>query len=146
MSVPIDHIQDGEQVKTDVRTIVGGDFTPDCLGPEKYERIKNSARNRAEDYLTVFDHMYLSERYDAAQVSELYLPSFLELVKDRAPEHTRRSAEALRTRYDAALISHDAAVDRDRFMKLLADEPQRLLQRVRTKRIELDALLASLPK
>lgn len=146
MSTPIDSIRDVQTVRADVQLIVGGNFTPDCLGPEKYERVKNSARDRAEDYLAVFDHMYLSERYDAAQVSELYLPSFLELVKDKSPEHTRRSAEALRTRYDAALISHDAATDRERFMELLADEPQRLLQRVRTKRLELDALLASLPK
>lgn len=145
MAVSLDNIRDLEQVRADVRTIVGGDFTPDCLGPDKYERIRNSARSRADEYLSVFDSMYLGERYDTAFVSELYLPSFLDLVKDREPRHVRWSAEALRTRYDAALISYDAARDKQKFMELLPDEPQRLVERIRVKRIELDVILKSLP-
>ncbi|TWT45637.1 hypothetical protein RAS1_20650 [Phycisphaerae bacterium RAS1] len=145
MNTSISQIKNFDAIKSDLLLIVGGNFMPDCIGPDKHAEVCGRVQAAPDDYLQVFDSVFLAERYDATQVSSLYLPSFLEMVKNREPRHVRWSADALRTRYDAALISYDAARDKQKFMELLPDEPQRLVERVRVKRIELDAIVKSLP-
>jgi hypothetical protein len=129
------------EIQSDIRQIVGGHFTPDALSPEIHGAIESRAKARAKDYLDLFDSMYLGVNFDAITQSELYLPSFLELVMPAARERARTSAAALLRMYDAVLVVYDHAMEKPALLRLLPDETQRLIERLNVRRIELHTLL-----
>lgn len=137
MSNATEHVRDEQLVTTDIRTIVGGNYTPDSLGEGPYQEIRDRAQSRARDYMRVFDRMYLGTGFDAVTQSELYLPSFLELIAEHDAPATRDSARCLKKLYEAVLLAYDDARDKDELFKLLPDETGRLLQRLDVRRIEL---------
>lgn len=129
------------EIQSDIRKIVGGHFTPDALSPEIHGAIAARAKARASEYLDVFDSMYLGVNFDAFVQSELYLPSFLELVMPSAPDRATASARALLRMYDAVMVLYDHAADQPRLLTLEPDETRRLVERMNVRRLELRTLV-----
>ena len=86
MSKSSEQERDVELISDDIRLIVGGNFTPDGIGIEKYEGTLKRARARPRDYVRVFNSMYLGVEFDAVQQSNLYLPSCLEILAEKDPK------------------------------------------------------------
>lgn len=124
-------------IQDDIRKIVGGHFTPDAFSPEIYNAVTARAKAQANQYLEVFESMYLSDDFDAIAQSRLYLPSFLELVRSSAPERTRKDAGRLLKLYDAVLLVFDGASSKDALFAVLPEETVRTIQRLDIRRKEL---------
>lgn len=137
MSDMTEAVRDEQLVTTDIETIVGGNYSPDALGEGPYQEIRDRALSRARDYMRSFDRRYLGTSFDAVTQSQLYLPSFLELIAVRDAAAMRDSARCLKKLYDAVLLAYDDARDKDELFKLLPDETGRLLQRLDVRRTEL---------
>jgi hypothetical protein len=129
------------EIEADIRTIVGGHFSPDSLSPEVYKAISARATRAAAAYLDVFDAMFLGEHFDAREQSRLFLPSFLKLVRESAPDRTRRSVARLLKLYDAVMVVYDDARDKAMLFKTLPDETGWMLERLEMRRKELRLLL-----
>ena len=129
------------EIQSDIQHIVGGHFTPDALSPEIHGAIASRAKARAKDYLDVFDSTYLGVSFDAIKQSQLYLPSFLELVLPAAPERAKASAAALLRMYDAVLVVFDHATDKPALLRLVPDETGRLIERLNVRRKELQTIV-----
>lgn len=85
----------------DVRLVIGGSFSPDHLGPDRYEAIRARARARAVLYLAVLDRVVGT--MDPAQLSSSHAPALLTLIEDVAPRETRLAARRLLALHVAAL-------------------------------------------
>jgi hypothetical protein len=130
------------EIQEDIQTIVGGHFTPDALSPEVYDAVAARAKAQANQYLEVFESMYLSDDFDAIAQSRLYLPSFLELVRASAPARTRKDAGRLLKLYTAVLIIFDNALSKDALFALLPEETVRTVKRLDIRRNELREVIS----
>lgn len=133
-----------EQVRADVQLMVGGHFTGVALGPEEYEKVLHRALDHVDQYLEAFENLYLGKNFDPITQSELYLPYFLQLMSEKAPERVRDLGEQLLKQYNAVLAFHDAVEDREALMKLLPEQTANLSFRFQDRREELRRLLQSL--
>src|SRR5205807_2651911 len=115
-------VNDLKDMENDIWTIVGGDFSPDSLGPERYEAMIARVRSRAGDYLNLLESLFLGPNFDAVMQSRLYLPSFLKLVADVEPERVRATAERLLKQINAVLVVYDNVTDKEALFKLLPEE------------------------
>src|ERR1700730_1659186 len=84
-----------EAMRQEILQIVGGDFTPDSVGPERYQAIAARVRARPADYVAALESIFLAPGADPALHAELRIPVFYELIKDVAPELVRASASRL---------------------------------------------------
>lgn len=129
------------RIKDDVLTMIGGHFTPASLGPAGYEEILARARARANEYLDVFESLFLGPNFDAVHQSNLHLPVLLKSLADAAPERVNALAKQLLKQYDAVLAFHDAVTDRAALFQLLSEDMVRLSQRLDSRRMELRQLM-----
>lgn len=136
-----EQMNDLEDMKKDIWAIVGGHFSPDSLGPEKYEAMVARVRSRAEDYLTLLESLFLGPNFDAAMQSRLYLSSFLQLVADIEPERVHTIVAQLLKQINAVLVVYDDVTDKEALFKLLPEETVNLSQRLNQRRIILQELL-----
>jgi hypothetical protein len=127
-------------IEDDIRTIVGGHFTPDALSPAVYDATLARARARPKEYLDAFEALFLGLNFDALIQSRLYLPTFLKLLAGADPARVRALAAALLKLYDSVMVTYDAARDKRALFALLPEETVRLLQRLEVRRVELRAL------
>lgn len=129
------------QVERDVLQIVGGNFSPDALGPA-YDQVIARLRAAPDAYLNAFERLFLSgRRLDARAQSRLYLPSLLRLLGDAAPARVRSLAERLLGHYDTAMSVADDAAERDHDLESLPPPTARLVQRLDSRRRELRDIL-----
>jgi hypothetical protein len=134
------------QVEDDLRTIVGGNFSPDALGDE-YTRILQRLSAAPAAYLDAFERRFLAPSVDPRTLSHLYLPSFLERVASAAPERVRALSQRLLGRYDSALSIADHAAEQDFSLTeaLGSGETSRFVQRLQERRRTLRAILGQPP-
>lgn len=124
------------QVDRDLATIVGGHFSPDHLGPDAYRQILDRVRANASGYAQAFTRRYIT-RLDPMRVADLYLPEFIRILAQHAPD----TAAQLRTQLTTALAAAVPSESNDQWEQLdeegEPDEPTR-------KRRRLQAQLATL--
>ena len=128
------------QIEQDVLQLVGGNFTPDALGPA-YDAILARARAAPDAYLDAFERLFLRTPIDPKVHSGLHLPGLLRLLADRAPERVRALAGQLLSQYDAATRITDDASERAAVLEALPPETSRFVQRLDRRRDELRAIL-----
>src|SRR5450631_1026793 len=131
---------DRQQIEDDIRTVVGGNFTPFGLRPEVYDEIVSRVRARAGAYLDVFESLFLGAKFDAVQQSNLYLPAFLLMVRDVDPDRVRSIAGQLAKQYDAILVLHDAVTDKDGLLASLPMDTANMVARIAQRRGQLKNL------
>jgi hypothetical protein len=128
------------EIEADIETMVGGHFTADALSPEVYDEIVGRAEARADEYLDVFERMFLGPDFDAVAQSDLYLPTCLAILARTAPDRARQTAARLLRCYDVVLTAYDAALAQDSLFDLLSEDTINLLRRLDVRRIELRGL------
>ena len=107
---------ENKQIIEDIKTIVGGNFSPDALSPEIYNEILERARSRAKEYLEEFEKLYLECPKEKPLVdfylaqADLYLPNFLELLKDKEPKQVLRIARVLVGQYNNIFLGYQGAM------------------------------------
>lgn len=129
--------QNTESIERDLDAIVSGNFSPDAIGEQEYQAVIQRTRKRSSSCLKVFESRYLGEGFDAVRQADLYLPSFLELLREQQPQRVRTFAHRLRKLYDAVLILYDHAPDKAALFATVPDETARLIQRIAVRRAEL---------
>ena len=132
---------DLKDMERNIWTIVGGDFSPDSLGPERYEAMIARVRSSAGDYLTLLESLFLGPNFDAVMQSRLYLPDFLKLVADVEPERVRATAERLLKQINAVLVVYDNITDKEALFKLLPEKTMNLSLHLNQRRIQLQELM-----
>jgi hypothetical protein len=90
-----------------LRTIVGGNYAADHIGPEAFEAIEDHVRREPDAFLDAWARAAL----DPASHIDLYWVNVLDRTAAARPERTRELAACLLARFDAAL-AHPPA-DRD---------------------------------
>jgi len=143
MNNSVPEVQGTKDIESDIWTIVGGDFNPDSLGQKRYESILSRAVARASEYISVFDSLFLGSNFDAMLQSNLYLPSFLEIVAESELDRTLLTAERLLKQYDAVLIAYDNTTDKTTLFTLVPDEIVSMYQRLDARRRELRRLIST---
>ena len=91
-----------------VRLIVSGRFTADTFGPDAYRAINRAVVDDADVHLDAFQRIYLSPRPTRRAIGELYLPHFLQLVRQAAPQRVETLAKQLDDLM-ASLARHQAS-------------------------------------
>ncbi len=127
-------------MRDDIGTIVGGNFTPDGLGPEVYERIKSRVAADPAGYAREFDAMYGCEHFDPMKLADLYLPTFVVVLREADAKAADASARRLLNHFDAALFIYDQAKDAEALLAGLPDDAARVVRRLEVQRRELRAL------
>jgi hypothetical protein len=104
-----DNVQESDlqQMERKIWVIVGGSFTLDSLGSDKYESMISHVRARAKEYLDVLESMFLGNNFDAELQSHLYIHNLLRMVADIEPEHVRQIAEHLLNQLSTAEFSEE---------------------------------------
>jgi hypothetical protein len=133
-----------EQIRKDIFQMVGGHFNGVSLGLDAYNEILERARAHAEAYLDLFADLFLGPNFNPIVQADLYLPLFLDYLKDVAPQRVKALAEQLLKQYDAVLAFHDAATDRNAMLQLLPEDVRNLSHRFEDRRRELRAVLYAL--
>lgn len=93
------------QVDQDISVIVGGHFSPDHIGPAAHQQIVHRVRAAPDQYLQAFERRFLRQGVNPLDLADLYLPAFLQLLADRAPQQTHAIASRLATVYSSAIPS-----------------------------------------
>ncbi len=130
-----------EEMQKDIMTVVGGDFTPDSIGPDRYNATVARIRADAGSYLGVLESLFLGANFDAAAQSELYIPAFLKMVADLQPARVRSIAQQLVKQFDAVLILHDAVKDKEALFQAVPPETANLARRLEQRRLQLKNLI-----
>lgn len=128
-------------VEGDIQTMVSGNFTPDALGPERYDEIVKRSQTRPREYLRVLEGRYLGDQFDAVRLSNLYVAAALQVIGQRDAEAMRKVAQRFLKQYEATLLIFDEARPRASLLALLPEETGRMLQRLDARRAELRALI-----
>jgi hypothetical protein len=89
------------QVDQDIAIIVGGSFSPDHIGPAAHQEIVRRVRAAPDQYVQSFERRFLHPGVDPLDLADLYLPAFLQILAERAPQQI----QALATRVAAVLSS-----------------------------------------
>ncbi|WP_305044241.1 hypothetical protein [Geoalkalibacter sp.] len=127
-----------ETIHSDILLVVGGNFTPDHLGPEGYAVVAARLRAAPEDYLSAFEKMFIGENFDALNLSRLHPVALLKQLAGTSPSRVRQTAERLLKQLDAVLVVYDAASDKQALSQLLPESTMRLSQRLDQCRRELE--------
>jgi thioesterase domain-containing protein len=128
-------------LENDIKTIVGGQFTEDALGPTAYNEVLSRVCVRSSQYLDTFEAMFLGLSFDAVTQSNLYLPTFLELLQKQEQRRVTSIADRLLRQYDAVMIVYDRTMDHEALQKILPDDVVHLLNRLETRRTRLRMIL-----
>ena len=135
---------DKKSIKADIMTVVGGSFTGQALGPDVYEATRARVQAQPDAYLDVFEQLFLGMNFDAREQSSLYLPTFLQLVQEDAPQQVRTRVQGIAAwllkQYDAVLVLYDEAESQPVLLAMVPEETARLVQRLEDRRIDLRAL------
>jgi hypothetical protein len=91
------------QVDQDIAIIVGGSFSPDHIGPTAHQQIVRRVRAAPDQYLQAFERRFLRSGVDPLDLADLYLPVFLQLLADRAPQQTHALGARLAAVYSSAI-------------------------------------------
>lgn len=126
-------------IRHDILTVVGGNYSPDALGP-LHQEIRERVRARPLEYLREFEAMFLSGRLDAAYVSNLHPQVLLTMVSDLQPERARRLAAGLASRLDPALSEADSLMEETGSLEALPEESAAMARRLRRRRAALHRL------
>jgi hypothetical protein len=135
-------VSEAGDIERDVRTIVGGNFTPHALG-SGFTRILERLRAAPIAYLDAFERLFVLRDLDARTLSRLHLPSFLERMRTFSPERVKLLAERLVRKYDTALSIADHAIEQEMDLSeaLMPGETSRFVQRLNERRRTLRVLL-----
>ncbi|MBN1770880.1 MAG: hypothetical protein JXB32_06465, partial [Deltaproteobacteria bacterium] len=118
-----------EALDEEILLVVGGNFAPDHLGPERYASIVERVRTHAAACLTRFDERFLRGAAPDPDQLELHLPTLLGLAAAGDPAGALALARRLRSAYPLAL-------------EMARDAGQR--ERLRQRLLTLDVLLTRL--
>jgi hypothetical protein len=135
------HTGEADEIRDELWRIVGGDFTPDSVGPERYDELLAKIRARAAEYLDAFESMFLGTNFDPDAQSELHLATLLKIVSDVEPDRVRSLAEQLLKQLDSTLVITDRVSDQEALTSLLPEETANLMQRLAQRRAQLQDLL-----
>jgi hypothetical protein len=94
-------------VDHDLRTIVGGYYSSDHIGPDAFEAIEDHVRREPDAFLDAWARAAL----DPTNHLDLYWTNVLERTAAARPERTRELAACLLARYDDALAHPPAGRD-----------------------------------
>ena len=133
--------EDQLSIEKDVLLLVGGDFSPDSVGPERYQATVDRVRAAPGKYLDAVEAMFLGMNFDAEQQSEMSLPILFNLIFDQEPVRIRQIVEKLLKHFDSMLVLYDQAKDREALRALLPDEAINLTQRLEIRRMQLRVFL-----
>ncbi len=133
--------EDREPLERDILLIVGGDFSPDSVGPQRYQATIDRVRAFPGQYLDAVEEMFLGMNFDAEQQSEMSLTTLFGLIFDREPVRIRQIVVKLLKHFDSMLILHDQATDREALRALLPDAAISLTQRLEIRRMQLRVFL-----
>ena len=134
-------------VDSDLRIIVGGNFTGHALGDE-FTRILGRLRTAPDAYLDAFERMFIIPGLDAQMLSRLHLDGFLDRMRPIAPARVQVLTDRLLRQYDAALSIADHAAGQEFSLveALPAGETSRFVQRLDDRRRSLRVLSGQLGK
>jgi hypothetical protein len=138
MNIPTQELATAEK---DIELIVGGNFTPDSIGPDKYAEVLARLRANPSRYLGDFEARFMGSNFDAELQSNMFSSAFLNLIADIAPEQVRWTAERLLKSFDDVMAIHDSAKNKEALLALLPDESISLVQRLEIRRKQLRAIL-----
>jgi hypothetical protein len=124
----------------DIQLIVGGNFTPDSLGPEEYNDVVNRVQANPQEYFDHFERLFLAQNFDAMTQSRLHLPAFIRLLIEVEPERAKAVAGQLLQQYNAVLVLYDSAVDKQALSNVISEDIWHLSQRLHRRRLELQIL------
>ena len=110
--------------------MVGGSFTPDALGPDRFNEVLDRAKTDPKRYLNTFVTTYLGGGFDAVTLSNLRLAVPFETLKDVAPEQTLETAQKTLRHLDGLLVIYDSATDKEKLRELLPDNTLALHSRL----------------
>lgn len=127
-------------IENDVLLVVGGNFTPDHLGPEAYAEVVARVRKQPEVYLSTFESLALGANFDALTLSRLHPVVLFKLLVGVAQSRMRQTVERLQKQLDAVLVVYDSASDKQALAQLLPESTVRLSQRLEQCRRELQEL------
>jgi hypothetical protein len=136
-----DRSVENQSIEQQVWRIVGGDFSPDSVGPDEYERTRARVRADASRFLDAFESMFLGTGFDARLQSELDVASLLKIVAEVEPERTRSLADSILSQINSVMLISDEAVDKEALFRLLPEETVNLTTRLERKRAELKAFV-----
>lgn len=105
------------QVEADVALIIGGTFSPDHLGPARYDEVVARAKADAPAYLDALDH-FVAEA-SAARLADVY-PSALLSLMDGTTARAIDSGRAALHRYEAAIAEAEAEQPAPEYLGRLA--------------------------
>lgn len=94
-------------VEDELRTIVGGLYAPDHIGPAAFEAIEEHVRREPDAFLDA----WARDALDPETSLDRYWPNVLERTAAARPERTRELAACLLARFDAALAHPPAGRD-----------------------------------
>ena len=132
---------DAKQIEKDIWLVVGGDFSPDSIGPERYNATKARIRSRPNDNLDALESLLMGQNFDAQLQSNLYLPTFLGFVSDLEPERVHKVAEKLVKQFNDMMVIYDQTTDKRMLSALLPEDTISLTQRLEQRRMQLKALV-----
>ena len=124
----------------DIQLIVGGNFTPDSLGPEVYNNVVARVQADPDGYLDQFEMQFLGQNFDALTQSRLHIPTFLRLLADVAPDRVKDVSDRLLQQYNAVLVIYDSTDDKQALARIIPEETWHLSQRLYRRRLELQSL------
>jgi hypothetical protein len=133
---------DTDEITQEVWRIVGGDFTPDAIGPERYDAQVARVRERPAAYLDAFESMFLGVAFDARLQSELHPEALFKITVEADADRTRAIADQLLRQLDAVMLIRDEAADTEALFSLLPEETANVSRRLEQRRAQLRSLLS----
>jgi hypothetical protein len=101
-----------EIVLMDLRSMIGGSFAEDHLGPEEYRVILARARAQPAVYLTTLVDDVVGSGPDAKFLASAHIPQAVQLLAEAAPEEAASTAKRLLVIHESALREAGAEAER----------------------------------
>ncbi|HSI85567.1 MAG: hypothetical protein ACAI35_07150 [Candidatus Methylacidiphilales bacterium] len=133
--------QENVTIKQAVLIVTGGNFSPDHLGPDKYEAVKNIILNNTAVANQIMLSEILNHEEYTSRLSSLHIGSVLNLTSQHDRKGMLQVAKLYQKALDDGLSEFDGAANKDVYLQSKSEQDKNKIQRLVQRRNELKGLV-----
>ncbi len=139
MQIAVSTESDDATIKQAVLTVIGGNFSPDHLGPDKYETVKKMILDNSVAANRILISEILNREVYTRRLSSLYVSNLLQLTRNGDRTGALHATVLYQKILDDSLKEFDNAANKDAYFQGKSEQDKSKIQRLLQRKSEVKA-------